>query len=295
MNDVVKTDDDLFTITSNSFGKLEIYNDLANYFYLNFPLGVTNFLELGKKLLEDDECELFFLLCGKKYNDCFFKLREKNYFDQYFDQIYQILAYDKIRLSTNKIPKMTVEQDCLNLLSPAKYGRITIKGDETRLTASGDFSLVEALGIYSEISTTGYFSQIISKSCDLDISYMNISSSGSNSQIFVKESASTITSSGEESCIFSDGILSQITVSGCKSLIVAIGERSSVAISGTDCFLILGEECCASFFWYDEKNESYPNSFTTIREGENGIKAFVPYQLKGNGEVVEVQENANAE
>lgn len=64
-------------------------------------------------------------------------------------------------------------------------------------------------------------------------------------------------------------------------------------MSGGCCEIILGEKCSLSLSSYNKKNERY--SFTTICEGENGIKAFVPYQLKGNGEVVEVQENANVQ
>lgn len=95
----------------------------------------------------------------------------------------------------------------------------------------------------------------------------------------------------KHSSIIASGYKSRLIALGDESWLIALGDDSVLIAIGINCKFILAKGCTAVICWSDGKN-IHPS---IIREGENGIKAFVPYQLKGNGEVVEVQENANVQ
>lgn len=61
MNDVVKTDDDLSTITIDTLKKWGSDKYLDIYFKENIRPGETNFVKLGLKLIKDEKYNYFFL------------------------------------------------------------------------------------------------------------------------------------------------------------------------------------------------------------------------------------------
>lgn len=61
MNDIVKTDDDLSTITIDTLKKWGSDSYLDIYFNENFRYGETNFVKLGIKLILDEKYKYFFL------------------------------------------------------------------------------------------------------------------------------------------------------------------------------------------------------------------------------------------
>lgn len=281
MNDIVKTDDDLSTITIDTLKKWGSDRYLDIYFKENIRPGETNFVKLGLKLIKDEKYNYFFSICQDLYDYYLFKKRQYSVFEQYIIQLCQIL-------DDNKLDKVIIDCYSPGISLTDLFLILILKGDEPCVKTTGDFSLIKVSGYHSRIFITGDCSNIISKGLG-----SNITSPGYHSQIISLGNNANITSSGEGSQIISLGLDSKITVSGDCSKIVAIGSGSNIIVSGKCCKIILGEKCSLSLSSYNKKNERY--SFTTIREGENGIKAFVPYQLNENGEVVEVQENANAE
>ena len=94
-----------------------------------------------------------------------------------------------------------------------------------------------------------------------------------------------IGSSGYGARIGSSGYGAQIGSSGYGARIEAAGRNSVTASSGRNSSVKLGKNGAACLAWYDGER----NRFTSLYEGEDGIKEGVWYRLGADGRPTEVE------
>lgn len=139
--------------------------------------------------------------------------------------------------------------------------------------------------VISDVNSLIALTKDIGEAEDASGNYAQIGSSGNGAQIGSSGDCAQIGSSGDYARIGSSGYGAQIGSSGNGARIEAAGRNSVTASSGGNVSVKLGKNGAACLAWHDGER----NRFTSLYEGEDGIKEGVWYRLGEDGLPVAVE------
>jgi hypothetical protein len=163
-------------------------------------------------------------------------------------------------------------------LAASGYGsKLAASGNDSNLAASGNDSKLAASGNDSKLAASGYGSNLAASGND-----SNLAASGYGSKLAASGNDSKLAASGYGSNLAASGNDSNLAASGYGSKLAASGENSVCAIAALGGRVKVGKGGAFALAHWTESNGW---SFKTGKEGEDGIKADVWYEVR-NGRVV---------
>ncbi|GAA3671759.1 hypothetical protein [Acetobacter lovaniensis] len=245
-------------ITLNMLRQWGACQDGKSWFSNKFPQGA----EYGETMTA--------LYADKKYSDA--RWLARNAFDKAFSKEIVISDVNSLIALTKDIGEAEeASGDYAQIGSSGDYAHIGSSGYDARIGSSGDGARIGSSGDDARIGSSGNDAQI--------------GSSGDGARIGSSGNDAQIGSSGDYARIGSSGDDARIGSSGNGAQIEAAGRNSVTASSGGNVSVKLGKNGAACLAWHDGER----NRFTSLYEGEDGIKEGVWYRLGEDGLPVAVE------